>query len=87
MNELRNETIETWNQNKADSLYSLLGKGLRLDRKKYTLRIFCKYAYEQKNILKSWMQQRVYFEGNDAHYCAGQDYPREITQIRKEITG
>ena len=35
--------------------------------------------------LPSWMQERIHFDHGRWQYCAGQDYPSEITLIRNTL--
>lgn len=67
-----------------DSMYSMLSKGLRSEKKLRSLKSVINYGLQKyKN---AWFAKRFSFDGDRATYAAGQSHPDEMRTIAQELT-
>lgn len=72
------------NDAQKESFLEVFGKGCR-QRTKGMLEQYIGAPYAP--VGRTWWLERVSWVGDKCQYCAGQDYPYEIAQIRKFICG
>jgi hypothetical protein len=67
-----------------DSMYAMLSKGLRSEKKLRSLKSVINYGLQKyKN---AWFAKRFSFDGDRATYAAGQSHPDEMRTIAQELT-
>jgi len=82
---LQEEKI-TLNEVQQESFVKLFGNRCQ-QKTKEALRTYISDPYRFGPMLKTtWFYDRVGWVGDKCRYCAGQDYPSEIANIRKIIT-